>query len=147
MRKEESGRSLIEIIGVMAIGTIMIVAGYRIYDNVNQRQTRMIASDTLEDVAKKTKLLYELSGYPDGLNITKLDNDGALSSTKSPIGSDWSVAKINANSFKITVSGLSYDECEYFKLKKTDWATNIKANTNNKCSTGSNNNSIEFTVQ
>ena len=71
--KEQSGRSLIEIIGVLAIGTIMIVAAYRVYNTIDQRQKRMIASDTLEDVAKKTKLLYGMAeSYPADLNIAKL---------------------------------------------------------------------------
>lgn len=144
--KEQSGRSLIEIIGVLAIGTIMIVAAYRVYNTIDNRQKRMIASDTLEDVAKKTKLLYEMSGYPSTLSVAKLVSDGALSNSKTPIGSSWSVSSIDdGKKFQISVSGLSYDECEYFKLKKTDWATSISSSprtcTKNKTHT------VTFTVQ
>ena len=144
--KEQSGRSLIEIIGVLAIGTVMIVAAYRVYNNIDNRQKRMIASDTLEDVAKKTKLLYGMAeSYPADLSVDKLFDDGALSNKQTPIGSGWTVSRdLSKIKFNIAVSGLSYDECEYFKLKKTDWATvssNPSTCTKNKTHT------VTFTVQ
>ena len=36
--REESGRSLIEIIGVLAIGAIMVSATYSMYHTTNQKQ-------------------------------------------------------------------------------------------------------------
>ena len=53
--REQSGRSLIEIIGVLAIGAIMVSATYSIYHSTNEKQKRFVASETLKDIAKNTK--------------------------------------------------------------------------------------------
>jgi len=156
MKNQESGRSLIEIIGVLAIGAIMIASAYAIYQSIENRQTRLIASETLKDVAKKTKTLYEFSGYKD-VSITQLVTDGALTNSDAPIGTNWSISGIDNNDntcttndvcsrFKITISGLSKDDCNYFATKKTDdWATDGKTISNNACADG--NNTITFTVK
>lgn len=123
--KEQSGRSLIEIIGVLAIGTIMIVAAYRIYNTVDQRQTHMIASETLKEIATKTKTLYEYSGYT-SVSIAQLISDGVLKNNKAPIGTNWEIKGTDAQ-FNITIEGLSFDDCEYFSIKKADWAKSVTA--------------------
>jgi len=138
--KEQSGRSLIEIIGVLAIGTIMIVAAYRIYNTIDQRQKHMIASDTLKEIATKTKTLYEYSGYRD-VDITQLVKDGVLKDNKTPIGSDWTI-KGSEDKFVIILNGLSFDDCEYFDIKKADWAASVTA----KCERGEKN-EVAFTVK
>ena len=93
--KEESGRSLIEIVGVLAIGVIMIAAAYNMYKTIDQRQKRMVAYEDVKEVARKTKILYEYSGY-DNVSINKLVSAEALSSNKAPIGS-WSLESYNSN--------------------------------------------------
>lgn len=138
--KEQSGRSLIEIIGVLTIGTIMIVAAYRIYNTIDQRQKHMIASDTLKEIATKTKTLYEYSGYRD-VDITQLVKDGVLKDSKTPIGSDWEI-KGSEDKFVIILNGLSFDDCEYFDIKKADWATSVSA----RCEK-SQTNKVIFTVK
>ena len=55
--REESGRSLIEIIGVLAIGAIMVSAAFSMYKTSNQRQKRLIATETMRDIVTKTKTL------------------------------------------------------------------------------------------
>ena len=42
--REQSGRSLIEIIGVLAIGAIMISGTYAIYNSTNQKQKSLLQS-------------------------------------------------------------------------------------------------------
>ena len=126
--KEESGRSLVEIIGVLAIGAIMIASAYSIYQSINSRQTRLIASETLKDVAAKTKTLYEFSGYGN-VNLSQLQTDGVLTNTNPPIGGGWSIASADdGDAFIITLKQLSYDDCEYFAVKKSDWAKEKKIN-------------------
>ena len=130
--KEESGRSLVEIIGVLAIGAIMIASAYSIYQSINSRQTRLIASETLKDVAAKTKTLYEFSGYGDLTatgGLDKLVTDCVLTNTNPPIGGGWSIASADGgDAFIITLKQLSYDDCEYFAVKKSDWAKEKKIN-------------------
>ena len=126
--KEQSGRSLIEIVGVLAIGVIMIASAYNMYRSIDQRQKRMIAYEDVKEVARKTKILYEYSGY-NGLSVSKLVSAGALSSSNAPIGS-WTISSYNENKeFKITLSDLTRNECKYFATKKSnDWAYNTTVN-------------------
>ena len=131
MRKEESGRSLVEIVGVLAIGAIMIASAFSIYKSIDNRQTRLIASETLKDVAAKTKTLYEFSGY-ENVSVPKLKTDGVLSSTDAPIGGGWKISGVKEDGvfpkFKIEIEKLDYDDCNYFAVKKSDWAIGKEVN-------------------
>jgi len=141
--KEESGRSLIEIVGVLAIGVIMIAAAYNMYKSIDQRQKRMVAYEDVKEVARKTKILYEYSGY-DNVSVDKLVSAEAIPSNKAPIGS-WKLESYNSNTeFKITLSNLSYGECKYFTTKKSsDWSYKQEGT----CNKSSNNNSVVFYVK
>lgn len=127
--REQSGRSLIEIIGVLAIGAIMISGTYAIYNTTNQKQKRLIASETLKDIATKTKTLLEYSGYQN-VSVDFLIESGAIKNDKSPAGNqDWSItSNIDGTEFSINLNGLSFDECAYFTTKKMDWTTHISVN-------------------
>ncbi len=127
--KEQSGRSLIEIIGVLAIGALMISATFTMYRSANQRQKRLIASETLKDIATKTKTLLEYSGYQP-VSIDYLIESGALNNDKAPIGdADWSVtSSIDGTEFSINLTGISFDDCAYFVTKKFDWAVKVTVN-------------------
>lgn len=144
--REQSGRSMIEIIGVLAIGVIMIASAYNMYRSIDNRQKRLIASETIEDVAKKTKILYEFSGY-NNVSVSKLVSKGAISDSHTPIGSGWEIKSENGGTeFSIKISGLTYDECKYFSLKKADWAQSVTANSGS-CTKNSSSNSITFMVK
>ena len=127
--REQSGRSLIEIIGVLAIGAIMVSGTYAIYNSTNQKQKRLIAASSLENIATKTKTLLEYSGYGP-VSVDFLIEAGALTNDKAPAGGqDWSVtSSIDGTEFSINLVDLSYDECAYFTTKKLDWVTHIKVN-------------------
>ena len=135
--KEESGRSLIEIMGVLSIGVIMVVAAYNMYKSIEQRQKRLIATEELGDVVKNAKLLYEFSDYG-RISIEKLIEDGGLTNAKTPIGQSWEIQPCNkGDGFQIKIYGLTKSECKYFKTKKPQWADSITGTTN--CSGAQNN--------
>ena len=121
--REESGRSLIEIIGVLAIGVTMLAAAYSMYKTIDQRQKRLIAYEAIQDVAKKTKILYAYSGYKN-VSVNVLKTDGAIDKTNAPIGKRWEITKNGDNDteFKIVLEQLDYADCEYLRIKKADWA-------------------------
>lgn len=127
--KEQSGRSLIEILGVLAIGAIMVSGTYALYHSTNEKQKRFIASETLKDIATKTKTLLEYSGYTP-VSVDYLVESGALDNDKAPLGGDnWSItSNIDGTAFSINLVNLSFDECAYFTTKKFDWAINIAVN-------------------
>ena len=126
---EQSGRSLIEIIGVLAIGAIMVSATYTMYHSTNEKQKRLIASETLNDIAQKTKTLLEYSGYSP-VSVDFLIESGAIDNDKAPAGgSDWSVTgSLDGLEFSINLTKLSYEECAYFTTKKLSWTTHISVN-------------------
>ena len=127
--REQSGRSLIEIISVLAIGGFMIAASYGVYNSINAKQKRLIASETIKDIATKTRTLLQYSGYTP-VSVDFLIESGVLTNNKAPIGSDnWSVtSNIDGTEFSINLVNLTFDECAYFITKKFDWTTHIKVN-------------------
>jgi len=127
--REQSGRSLIEIIGVLAIGAIMVAGTYAVYNSTNQKQKRLIASETLKDIATKTKTLLEYSGYQN-VSVDFLIEAGAISNDKAPAGgNNWSItSNVDGTEFSINLTGLTFDECAYFTTKKIDWTTHIGVN-------------------
>ena len=127
--REQSGRSLIEIISVLAIGGFMIIASYAMYNSINAKQQRMIATENLKTIATKTKTLLEYSGYTP-VSVDFLIESGAINDGKAPIGGDgWSItSNFDGSEFSINLVDLSFDECAYFTTKKLDWVTQIKVN-------------------
>ncbi len=126
----ESGRSLIEVIGVMAIAGVMTVASLGIYNMIRANQIRTIADAELEQIAQNTKLLLEMRGTYEGVSIDYLIKAGALQSDKAPLGGDnWSVeSSADGKTFSINLVDLSSDECEYFSAKQPKWATAMLVN-------------------
>ena len=150
--REQSGRSLIEIIGVLAIGAIMISATYAVYHSTNEKQKRFIASETLKDIAQNTKILLEYSGYGP-VSVDFLIESGAINNDKAPAGgNDWSItSNSDGTEFSINLTKLSFDECAYFTTKKFDWATRISVNGNESSDSSfcmkSGENTISFVAQ
>ena len=150
--REQSGRSLIEMISVLAIGGFMIAASYGIYHSINSKQQRLIASETIKDVATKTQTLLQYSGYQN-VSVDFLIEAGALKDNKAPIGGEkWSITgSIDGTEFSINLVDLSFDECAYFTTKKFDWAETIKVNgydsTHGSFCMKSGDNTISFVVK
>lgn len=82
----ESGASLIEIIGVLAIAGVMSGAAIAMYNVIRNNQARKIASIELEEIAKNTKMLMGLRGDYTGLSVDYLVSAGALQNNSAPIG-------------------------------------------------------------
>ena len=128
--RSESGRSLIEVVGVIAIGTVMTVAAIGMYRMMRENNTRTIATSQLEQIAKDTKLLLEMRGDYSGVSVGYLIKAGALKSDKAPLGGDnWSInASTDGESFSINLTELTQGECSYFLTKKPSWATSMLIN-------------------
>lgn len=128
--QQQSGRSLIEVIGVMAIAGLMTVSALGVYNMLRKNQTRTIANADLEQVAQNTKLLMEIRGTYEGVSVDYLIKAGALQSEKAPIGgNNWSVvSSADGKSFSINLVDLTSGECDYFATTKPDWAAAILVN-------------------
>ncbi len=128
--RDQSGRSLIEIIGVMAIGAMMAVGSIATYRMIRTNQTRTIASSELEQIARDVKILMDMRGTFDGVSVDYLIKAGARKNSNPPIGGDaWSVtAAENGAAFEINLVDLSEGDCAYFAAKKPQWAASVFIN-------------------
>ena len=148
---QESGRSLIELMGVMIVSGILVASTVKMYNSIRKNQILSISIIKLEDVSKNIKYLKSKEdGYAD-ISIDYLIKSGVLKSDIPPIGKYWNIKhENNFQNASINISGLSKSECEYFKFKKFDWANSVKINDNMDvefvpCLQGTDNN-ISFVV-
>ncbi len=128
--KAESGRSLIEIIGVMAIAGVMTVSTIGIYRAIRQNQIRAIATSEIDSIAKNVRLLMQVRGTYSGLSVDYLIKAGALKNANAPIGdNNWSVsAGADGKTFSINLTNLSEGECDYFTTAIPKWASAVLVN-------------------
>ena len=128
--KQEYGRSLIEIIGVLAIAAVMSAGSIAMYRQIRTTQIRTIATSEIEQIVKNVKLLTGARGTYEGVSVDYLVKSGALKSDASPLGGDdWSViSSFDGKSFSINLSELTHGECAYFSTKQPKWATSILIN-------------------
>ncbi len=127
--RNESGRSLIEIIGVLAITAVMTASAVGIYNSIRHNQKNTIAAAELRELAKNTKLLMEMRGDYSGVSVDYLVKAGALKSPNPPIGKSWSVnVGVDVTSFSIDLVGLSRGECEFFATALPNWASDMFVN-------------------
>ena len=128
--KQEYGRSLIEILGVLAIGAIMSVATISMYRHIRTTQLRTIATAEIEQIIKNAKLLTGAHGTYEGLSVDYLVKSGAIKNDAAPLGGDnWSVTpSFDGTTFSINLTELSSGECSYFAVKKPSWAESVLIN-------------------
>ncbi len=128
--REQSGRSLIELIGVMAIGAVMMAGAIGMYNVVRDNHAKTVAAAELEEIVKNTKLLMEMRGDYNGLSVDYLIAAGALNNSDAPIGDDnWSInPTIDGTGFEIKLNGLSFSQCAYFTTAIPKWATSVVVN-------------------
>lgn len=128
--KTESGRSLIEVLGTMALGAIAVVGVIATYNTVRTRQIRTIAVSEMEQIAKNTKLLLGPRGDYADVSVDYLVKSGALKNANAPIGgNDWSItASADGKEFLINLVGLKSGDCAYLTTVKMSWIERIRVN-------------------
>lgn len=127
--RSESGRSLIEMLGILAIGAVMTVGAYTTYNMLRTNQTRNLALSEMEQVARNTKILLETRGNYTGVSVDYLIKSGAISENKAPIGQDWYIeANLDGTTFSINLVNINHNDCVYLATKKIKWAKNISIN-------------------
>lgn len=148
---EQSGRSLIEMLGVLAIGGIITFGAVKMYQSIRLRQQRFIMEQELSTLSENIRILY--SGRSDYTNISKsyLIKAGALKTEQ--IGRrDFSVnANADGKSFAIVFDGLSLGDCTHFATKIMDWTVAVSVNGTTESPAAacveSSTNKLEFIVQ
>ncbi|MCL2017218.1 MAG: hypothetical protein FWG80_00375 [Alphaproteobacteria bacterium] len=126
----ESGRSLIEVVGVMALGAIMIAGTFQVYQSVQVRKDRMIAAEDLKDIARNSRLLFAGKNNYTGISVGYLIKMGALKTGAAiSIASEFDLFPEQEGSvFQINLHGVSFADCSWAATQHFDWVTDIRIN-------------------
>lgn len=129
---ETSGRSMIEIIGALAVMSLVSAAAISLVrmGSASQKRTR-----TFDDIM--TIVANIRSMYPDGFSLLDRNHSnnkelvGAIGFTETPFGSDtsYAVAGENADKFSVLILGLDDDDCTV--LAAQTWPGAFSASCNN----------------
>lgn len=117
-KKSESGRSMLEIIGVMGIMGLITAGAFVLIRSGRETQRRSAINDTVSSIVTGIRTLY--ADYDD---LSSLDGTKALSalsiSTTGPNGVTYSVEKVTGNNkqFQVEITNLSDDDCTVLEAK------------------------------
>jgi Tfp pilus assembly protein PilE len=124
----ESGRSLIEMLGVLAIGGIITFGAIKTYQTVRARQARFVAEQDMKELADNAKIIYSGRKNYSGISKNYLIKTGALKIEKIN-GHDFRIdAGGDGKSFAIIFDDLDIGDCAYFATKNFDWADGVAVN-------------------
>ena len=122
--KMESRRSMIEMLGVLAIMGVLTVGAIGLISTAMRTQKRnTVNEEVLQMVTGVRQLLGE---YDDFSHIDNTTIFGAIGmSPKNPYGGTYELAVDPANyrQFVVTINGLSRNDCEYFITKA--WSDSV----------------------
>lgn len=120
----EYGRSMIEMLGVLAIMGILTVGAIAMVSAAMRSQKRNAMQDEVAQIVTGVRTI--LGEYDD---FSGLDNGTIFAaigmSDKNPYGGKYqlSVNPVDLNQFILTVGGLNQSDCEYFRAKA--WADSV----------------------
>ncbi|MBO7509244.1 MAG: type II secretion system protein [Alphaproteobacteria bacterium] len=122
--KNESGRSMIEMLGVLAIMGVITVGAIGMISTAMRTQKRnAVNEEVLQIVTGVRQLLGE---YDDFSHINNTTIFGAIGmSPKNTYGGGYELAVDPSNSrqFIVSITGLSNTDCEYFVTKA--WSDSV----------------------
>jgi len=117
IKNSESGRSMIEMLGVLLIMGVITVAAVQGITAAYRSQKR---TEVMDDVVKITTGVRQLLGdYDDFSGIDGNTIFAAIGvSNKNPFGGKYSIApEGDKRRFVVSLDGLNTSDCEYFKAK------------------------------
>jgi type II secretory pathway pseudopilin PulG len=124
----ESGRSMIEMLGVLAIMGVITVAAVGMIGAAMRSQKRTTIQD---DVAQMTTGVRQLLGdYDDFSGINNATIFAALQiSDKNPYGGKYELAvnPSNKQQFQVSITGLAAGDCTYLLAKAWPDSASFKA--------------------
>lgn len=117
--KYESGRSMVEMMGVLAI-MMVITAGAILLINAGLNRSKLISVDS-EVTMLVTGIRSTFSGYDDFSGIGNVNVFSILDEVpqQNPYGGTYGVAvdPSNPRQFIVSINGLSQSECETLKVR------------------------------
>ena len=144
--RQESGRSMIEMVGVLAIMGMLTATAFTLISlGINRQKQARVMDDVVTMVSGVRGLLGD---YDDFSNIDNTTIFGAISaSNKNPYGGTYelTVDPSNSRQFIVRINGLNKSDCEALVTKAwTDSVGYVSSNHKESgatanCSDGSNN--------
>jgi hypothetical protein len=117
------------MMGVIAIGAVMVAGAFAAYTGIRTRIIRTAAADQFATVAKNTKILFSGRGGYDGISTEYLIESGAIKNAKNPVGAgDYTVVSADGGAFAIVVPDVSFNDCAYFTAAHLSWASGVTVN-------------------
>lgn len=121
---QESGRSMIEMLGVLAIMGVITVGAITMISAAMRSQKRNTLQDEVTQVVTGVRTI--LGEYDDFSGLDNATIFAAIGmSDKNPYGGKYSLSvnPMNPRQFILTIDGLGNSDCEYFKTKA--WSDSI----------------------
>ena len=149
--RQESGRSMIEMLGVLAIMGLITVAAIGMISAAMRTQKRNVVNDEVIEMVTGVRQL--LGEYDDFSNIDNSAIFGAIGfSNKNPYGGIYtiSVDPSNSRQFIVSIGGLSQSDCKFFATKA--WSDSVgyqmsggkQGGATGNCSNLNGNNSVQI---
>ena len=128
LRQKQSGRSMIEMLGVLAIVGVLSAGGIAGYSMAMQSYKTSALIEKVNLVAQQARVLYEGGQYTDADIDDKLTEAGMITDLTNPFGGDLTVKATGAteadpvDEFTVTTpANVPAEAC--VKLLRTDWGT------------------------
>lgn len=128
-RRTESGRTLIEVLGVIAIGGLLTVSAVMLFQSVRNNQNHLIMVDDLRTLNENIQILFAGRGDFSGLNTNYLIKAGVLKSEETSISKKMiAMPDLDPSGYIIEFSGVSNSTCAYFALANMDFVSKVRIN-------------------
>jgi type II secretory pathway pseudopilin PulG len=133
--KSESGRSMIEMLGVLAIMSIITVGAFTMVSNAMKSQNRMRVQDDVSIIVQNVRMMMQ--EYQDFSNLDSSILFNAINmSKKNPYNGEYDVY-VNPDDnrqFIVAIGGLSSGDCNFFRQK--GWSESVEYIKSEKKSSG-----------
>jgi hypothetical protein len=137
--KHESGRSLIEMVGILAISGILAAGAFKMFQVIQMRTDRTITEDQLRDISNNAKILFSGRRSFDNISTSYMIKAGALKYDRLKIGGPITIQSISTTprldrgtshnkSFEIKIPEVGFADCIYFATKKLGFTHSLKVN-------------------
>lgn len=136
--KQESGRSMIEMLGVLAIMGIITAGAISMISYAMRMQKQSAINDTIYQIVLGVRQTYGGQDDFSRINNSNVFNTLAMPN-RNPYGGKYTVSVNPANlrQFVITIDGLSDSECKALVAKS--WTDSVNGATGNCVSMGKDN--------
>ena len=149
----QSGRSLVEVVGVMALAGVMILGTFQVYNVISARMHRIEVAEDLREIANNSRIMFAGRNDYSNISVSYLIKSGAVKTDRPPrIAKEYTVqSETGGREFSINLYGLNRGDCAWAATQYFDWALRVSVNEHSEspaenCAPG-NDNKVSFFVK